>query len=283
MIAISYSCIAPLILGFSTVGFTLIYFGFRYNMLFTLGTQVSTRGQCYARALQQLTTGVYLSEICLIGLYAIGVGNTNQAIGPLVIMCVILAGTIVWQVLLQRHIKKLERTFPEERIAEDAARNGRNTADIEKHARGNGANGTNATQYPDGLLYAPGHKQTVAETRGQKRGIMSSIKNFIKPKQSAFDHIWDMAPHLSTPVRPYTHREHMEAYMHPAAVSETPMVWIPRDSYGISRKEVMDSRTKVGEGFEMTDEGAWFNEKGKIEWHEEDPKTAPIWEDEPVY
>lgn len=298
MIALAYSCIAPLVLGFATVGFILIYLGFRYNALFTLGTQVSTQGRCYARALKQLTVGIYLSEICLIGLYAIGVGTTNQAIGPLVLMVVFLAGTIAWQVLLGRHLRKMDNTLPEDDVAEQTAHNVQGN-DLEKHAYGNGTNGTNGTSNGathagtngasvnghgyDGLLYEPGHKQTALESQPSKGGIMGSIQNFPKPKQAASNHIWNVAPHLSTPVRPYTDREHREAYMHPAAVSETPMVWIARDDYGISRTEVLDSKAKIGEGFEMTDEGASFNEKGKIEWHQDDPKNAPIWEDEPLY
>ena len=285
VIALAYSCIAPLVLGFATVGFSLIYLGFRYNALFTLGTQVSTRGRCFARALQQLTTGMYLGEICLIGLYAIGTSSTNQAIGPLVLMVVFLAATIAWQVLLNRHLKKLDREFPDEQIAEHAARNGRSAQDVEKLGMSNGAsNGaTNGDAGYEGLLYAPGHKQLPQESSPQKTGFVASLKNFFKPKQAAADHIWNIAPHLSTPVRTYTQREHLEAYMHPAAVSETPMVWIARDGYGVSQREVMDSKAKIGEGFEMTDEGAWFNEKGKIEWKQDDVKEAPIWEEEPVY
>lgn len=294
MIALAYSCIAPLVLGFATVGFTLMYLGFRYNCLFTFGTQVSTGGRCYQRALKQLTVGLYLAEICLIGLYGIGIGTTNQAIGPLVLMVICLVATIIWQVMLGRHLRKLEETFPDEQVVENATRGGMGARDVEKHAHGNGTNGTNGTNGGangasvdadgyDGLLYAPGHKQTAPETNPNKSGVMSSIKNLIKPKDAAFEHILHMAPHLSTPVRPYTQREHMEAYMHPAAVSETPIVWIARDIHGISQKEVHDSKNKIGEGFEMTDEGAWFNEKGKVEWKQDDLKQAPVWEDEPVY
>lgn len=291
VIALAYSCIAPLILGFATVGFTLIYLGFRYNCLFTLGTPAPTQGRCFARALKQLTTGIYLAEICLIGLYAIGAGDTIQSVGPLVLMVVFLVATIVWQVMLGRYLKKLEMTFPDEQVAEHAARNGRSAQDVEKVGMGNGANGTNGTHATngtnadgyDGLLYAPGHKQVPQETAPRAGGIMGTIKNFLNPKQDVANHIWDVAPHLSSPVRRYTEREHREAFMHPAAVAETPIVWIARDRYGISQREIADSKAKIGEGFEMTDEGAWFNEKGKIEWKQDDLKQAPVWEDEPMY
>ena len=37
VIALSYSCIAPLVLGFATLGFCLLYLMFRYNWLFRAG------------------------------------------------------------------------------------------------------------------------------------------------------------------------------------------------------------------------------------------------------
>lgn len=286
VIALAYSCIAPLVLGFATVGFALMYLGFRYNCLFTLGTNVPTRGRCYARALQQLTTGIYIAELCLIGLYALGISQSKASIGPLVCMVFFLAATIVWQVLLRRHMSKMEETFPEESVAYQGNRlhdvesygDGHNDGHLRSHSDTN----TQATDY-EGLLYAPGHKEVPQEKKPSKGGIMGSIKRFIKPNSAAKDHISDIAPHLGTPVRPYTEREHAEAYLHPATVAETPVVWIARDDHGLSSKEVHDSKEQIGEDFEMTDEGAWFNPKGKVEWSQDDLKRAPIWEDEPIY
>jgi hypothetical protein len=45
----------------------------------------------------------------------------------------------------------------------------------------------------------------------------------------------------------------------------------------------MATRQDVGEGLDITDECAWFNEKGKIEWTSEELDKVPIYEDEPAY
>lgn len=58
--------------------------------------------------MQQLTTGIYLSEVCLIGLFAIGVGSSTQSVGPLVLMIVFLVVTIAWHIWLNRTLSKLE-------------------------------------------------------------------------------------------------------------------------------------------------------------------------------
>jgi hypothetical protein len=296
VIALAYSCIAPLVLGFATIGFTLMYLGFRYNCLFTLGTDVSTRGRCYARALQQLTTGLYLAEVCLIGLYALGISQSRASIGPLVLMVFFLAATIVWQVLLKRHLSKMEKTFSDEERPSYTPTGRNDTIESDKSplADGLGAshNASSGGDVPgaqagadryDGLLQEPGNDHGHVETQPGPMGFMAKIQAFLHPSSAATKTVVGLAPHLSTPVRPYTRQEHEEAYMHPAAVSETPTVWIARDEHGISKKETHDSQQQIGKGFDMTDEGAWFNAKGKIEWHEHDPRQAPIWEDDPLY
>merc|ERR1711981_1415431 len=70
VIAISYSCIAPLVLGFATIGLGLLYLVYRHNFLYVYDNNIDTKGMAYAKALQQLTVGVYLAEFCLIGLFA---------------------------------------------------------------------------------------------------------------------------------------------------------------------------------------------------------------------
>jgi hypothetical protein len=63
IIALSYSIISPLLLGFATVGFALLYFAVRYNTFFVLSNNVDTHGAAYGRAIQQLMTGVYIAEV----------------------------------------------------------------------------------------------------------------------------------------------------------------------------------------------------------------------------
>lgn len=68
IIGIIYSMIAPLVLGFATVGLALIYIAFRYQLLFALDASgMNTRGETYKKALNQLFVGVYVSELCMIG------------------------------------------------------------------------------------------------------------------------------------------------------------------------------------------------------------------------
>ena len=299
--ALAYSSIAPLVLGFATVGFVLLYLAFRYNALFTLGTDVSTHGASYTRALLQLTTGLYISELCLIGLFGIGIGNTTSSIGPLVLMVVFLVATVLWQIWLMRKIHKME----EESIGSNdssliAANSNANTnghqyadgpSDVEKAPaamRDSEDTYYKKTQSPSSEVPHESQNQNQLQADMQpKPSMMQRIKGFFKPTTAARTTVETVWPLLTSPVRPYTQQEHDEAYVHPAIISETPVVWIPRDKYGLSRQEVNASKQTVGSNsLTVTDEEAWFNEKGKIEWRHEDEgdlRRVPIWEEEPVY
>ncbi|TEY42312.1 hypothetical protein BOTCAL_0395g00060 [Botryotinia calthae] len=81
VIAITYSLISPLTIVFALLGLSLIYIVSKYNLLYTYSSEISTRGLLYPHALTQLLTGVYLAEVCLIGLFGL-----RSAFGPLVIM-----------------------------------------------------------------------------------------------------------------------------------------------------------------------------------------------------
>ncbi|KAK6581630.1 hypothetical protein PZA11_005327 [Diplocarpon coronariae] len=76
--AITYSLIAPIVLGVAAIGLGLVYVTYRYNLLYIYGSTQDSRGIFYPRALKQTLTGVYLAELCLVGLLAL-----NKAFGPL--------------------------------------------------------------------------------------------------------------------------------------------------------------------------------------------------------
>ncbi|EME78155.1 uncharacterized protein MYCFIDRAFT_146012, partial [Pseudocercospora fijiensis CIRAD86] len=262
VIALSYSCIAPLVLGFAAMGFFLLYLAFRYHALFTLGTNVSTRGESYARALRQLITGIYLCEICLIGLFAIGVAESKEAIGALVLMVVFLFGTVGWQLWLWGVVRKMEGDFPSHEGGGEAFR-----GSIQGHADGKGGN----------------HTPSPSREPTPQRSFADRFKAFLFPETSAAHAARMISSNLEVSSRrEYTEKEHAEAYIHPAIFRECPVVWIARDEGGLSKREILESREEVGEGLEMTDEGAWITPQGKLEWTE-NPREAPIWEGDVKY
>ncbi|KAK3905971.1 hypothetical protein C8A05DRAFT_12260 [Staphylotrichum tortipilum] len=122
VIAISYSCIAPLILVFAGLGMFFISYVYRYCLLYVYDSGLDTKGLFYPRALMQLLIGLYIAEVCLIGLFAL-----KSAIGPLLLMAIFLVFTGLVHISLDEAVTPLLNNIPRTlalekdigRIAED--------------------------------------------------------------------------------------------------------------------------------------------------------------------
>lgn len=93
---------APLILIFSSVTFGLFWVVFRYNLLYVTVSRPDTRGLLYPTALNQLFTGIYVMELCMIGLFFLVRDDHNRAacVGQAVVMIIATAMTLCFQLLL---------------------------------------------------------------------------------------------------------------------------------------------------------------------------------------
>ncbi|KAG5982558.1 hypothetical protein E4U55_001745 [Claviceps digitariae] len=81
VIALSYAFIAPLVLIFAAGGIFVTQMVWKYNLMYVLDSDMDSKGLFYPRALIHLTIGLYLAEICLIGLLAL-----KSAYAPLALM-----------------------------------------------------------------------------------------------------------------------------------------------------------------------------------------------------
>lgn len=266
LIAITYSIIAPLVLGFATIGLYLIYLAYRYNLLYVFNANIDTQGLVYPRALQQTTTGVYLAIICLIGLFAI-----KTAIGPLILMIVYLIFIVLFHFSLNSAIDPLLMYLPKSLQAEeesllaleDGNTNGVSAAD----KKGLQATATDNSTDTDGkdLPEAP-HKKP------------NFITKFLSPHvYTDYQTLRRLVPRGFAEIE-YTPEVERDAFYNPAVSSATPILWIPRDEMGVSRQECRHSSKVIP----MTDEGAGFDEKGKMVWDQETARP-PIYQEKVYY
>ncbi|TVY83414.1 putative membrane protein [Lachnellula suecica] len=253
IIAITYSIIAPLVLGFATVGFFFIYLAVRYNTFFVLTNNVDTKGRAYTLGIQQLMTGVYLGEVCLIGLFAI-----NTAPGPIVLMVVFLVFTALYHAAMRHALKPLTNHLPDNLDGDDHV----------------------------SMFSTADHKTYDAEKTGVPPTEAPTVqpKKFSATKASFFDRIFDprkfksyqrvrsVVPQWAPPQ--YDARDEEFAYFNPAITSQVPNLWIVRDEMGISQREVRESSAVIP----ITDELARFDEKNKVVWDQANPLAAPIYE-----
>ncbi|SCV00598.1 LAME_0G10792g1_1 [Lachancea meyersii CBS 8951] len=106
-IFICYSLIAPILLIFSTVALALFYLAYTYNLHYVLGFSFDMKGRGYARALFQVFLGLYLSEICLLGLFIMA-----KTWGPLVLEAVFIGFTVLCHLYFQRRFIPLFDAVP---------------------------------------------------------------------------------------------------------------------------------------------------------------------------
>jgi hypothetical protein len=226
--------------------------------MYVIQTKVDSKGECYARALQHLLTGVYLSELCLIGLFGV-----HNAPGPSAMMVVFLVLTIVWHILLTRFVIPLETNFAIDEEGEMAPLLAAEEGSPEEDEEDPSASHVPATA----LRKLP--KTVSSPTVKFLESYISASRNKAKAwlhDPSIRGGNDDVAPELS--------QEELEtAYLNPALTSKTPKLWLAKDEMGISKHEIEENEAV---GIPATDEGAFLDEKNRVRWEEDDFSTVPI-------
>ncbi|KAH8704759.1 hypothetical protein BGW36DRAFT_421350 [Talaromyces proteolyticus] len=113
-IGLIYLVIAPLIVIFNTITFGLFWFVYRYNTLYVTKFRFDTGGLLFPKAINQLFTGLYVMELCLIGLFFLvrDDKNTVACQGQAIVMIVVLILTIGYQYFLNEAFSPLIRYLP---------------------------------------------------------------------------------------------------------------------------------------------------------------------------
>ena len=106
--------IAPLILVFNVITFSLFWFVYRYNTLYVTKFRFDTGGLLFPRAINQLFTGLYIMEFSLVGLFFLvrDVEGHVACEGQAICMIVVLILTIGYQFLLNEAFNPLIRYLP---------------------------------------------------------------------------------------------------------------------------------------------------------------------------
>ncbi|PGH19537.1 hypothetical protein AJ80_03872 [Polytolypa hystricis UAMH7299] len=271
VIAITYGAIAPLVLGFATIGLYLFYLAYRYNMLYVTNADIDTKGMIYPRALQQTTVGCYLMMICLIGLFAIGAASDTAALGPLILMIIFLVFCIIYHYSLIQAIDPLLNYLPknlewEEQNLLEQEEAGKASAPSDGEGEGE-KNGSGSTS-----------PAAAAAATAAAQPKPNFLVRFLQPyKYANYTALRNLVPRDFADIS-YDPEVERDAYRHPAIGDQPPLLWIPRDAGGVSAQEIAHTSKVIP----ITDEDASIDDKNKISWNEEKGRP-PVYEDKIFY
>lgn len=274
-------------MGFATVGLGLFYLAWRYNILFVTDTTIDTRGLIYPRALKQLFAGIYIAELCMIGLF-----GASVAIGPLILskqltrpspssgsvyrtntlaVIIFTIFTALFHITINSALDPLLYNLPRSLEHEEGSL--RLEAQMASGVSGGSTEYKNGHSEPKRELDGP----ATTTGNGKKPGLFSK---FLKPwAHCDYATLRKIVPEDSIDFSNlYSDEVARNAYYPPEVNSPTPLLWIPSDAAGISKQEVRDS----GKVIPITDEGCTLNDKNKLEWDTEAVRP-PLWEEKIYY
>ncbi|KAI9824922.1 MAG: hypothetical protein M1832_001527 [Thelocarpon impressellum] len=319
-IGLIYSVVSPLILIFNIITFGLFWIVYRYNTLYVTKFRFDTGGLLFPKAINQLFTGLYFLEICLIGLFFLvrdergRVTCTAQG----VIMVVMLILTVLFQYLLNEAFGPLFRYLPIS-LEDDAAERDQDFAgkqlkrlnltdedeegrdlqhvleDRERREREEGHEAENIEMRQielrkhgrlDPRQLIPGRKDARAERRpkdagapakrpeagmrGPHRDVESQQHNPIGA--ALFSGINDEIQDLSPEDRDGLIRR---AFQHEALRAKRPVIWIPRDSLGVSDDEIMRTR-RFSKNVWISNEFTGLDSKGRVVYKKSPPDFSEV-------
>tara|TARA_R110002003_G_scaffold138_8_gene12705 strand:- start:7241 stop:8287 length:1047 start_codon:yes stop_codon:yes gene_type:complete len=110
-----------LILIMMLITFSLFWFTYRYQMIYVSYAKAETNGLIFPKAVNQLFTGLYFLQLCLIGLFFLQ--EDSSCVPHAIIMIVTLGFTILYQIVLNRAFGPLFTylpiTFEDEAVQRD--------------------------------------------------------------------------------------------------------------------------------------------------------------------
>ncbi|SCU89031.1 LAME_0E01992g1_1 [Lachancea meyersii CBS 8951] len=303
VIIFSYAIIAPIILLFGAVSFFLLYVAYLYNLTYVFKEAPDTKGSHYPRALYQTFVGLYIGQVCLLGLFVVGKGW-----GPIILQAIALGVTTFIHLNFNSSFDRLMQYVPVDAmkpldgISDTPSFNNENkrklrNSDIQElphfpvkryQPRSSPSAdqktssvrsehtyeiaGTAAYESENSVMATPlladGEETQLQQAPFWKRYFQPHVYLSYKAVKNVLPEIYNL-PDPNEEVSP-DNVQH--AYDYPAVSAKCPHLWIPRDPYGFSTIEL----AKLSEIVDISDCGASINEKGQVFWETAPPSIDKI-------
>lgn len=271
-ITMVYAIISPMIFLFSCVAFALIYIAWCHNLTYVFTEGPDSRGAHYPMALFQTFIGIYIGQVCLLGLFIVGKGW-----GPIVLQAIGLGFTIFCHIQLKNAFGRLVHVVPIDcmKALDGVSTTASCLTDTDykdkvlnrKHGQKSQENllkealvQKEVQQDLEETVLAGGNLTPLLADRDAKTVESSNpLVRYIRPDVFLnYRHVKRMIPATYNIEDPAEDDKH--AYDQPDIAAGMPTLWIPKDSMGWSTHEIELNKDIVP----MFDTESGFNEKGKV-------------------
>ncbi|KAI9269415.1 hypothetical protein BY458DRAFT_533760 [Sporodiniella umbellata] len=276
ILGLEYGVIAPLILPFVLLFFCLHYFVYLYQFLYVYEMSYETGGRAFPRAIRHIYIGLFVSQLTLIGLFAV----RKDAMGQMALMIITMICTAFALFYYDRAFKPLFKYLPVSMFG-----NKQGGEDTTQHAQSaitkvgtNSAKGdtsqskvrTNSTEeIPAQPSTNPTEEDPTQSTKDRASPVEGETParpkaDFSRSEEETAQEPQHKLSANRSPLGAFEARHHLleslrehevkglgaevtarslyesEFYMHPSTFAPKPTVWLPEDDLGITEKEQAD-------------------------------------------
>lgn len=286
-ITLAYAIISPMILVFSLMVFIFIFVAFNYNLTYVTIPGPEGKGLHYPKALFHTFVGIYLGQICLLGIFVVGKGW-----GPVVLQAIGLAFTAFCYHNLSNGFEELNEVVPVDvmRPLDGTSQTPSFAGETEYKTKVLDKKRKNHDASIDRVLDNAIQEDMNVNVQVKKDLLSSDIEmnqnetiysitpvladrdfkhlestnffvRFVRPDVFAnFRNAKMIIPPLYNIEPEVTDNKH--AYDLQIVSEKLPTVWIPRDPVGWSKHEIEKAKHAIN----MSDDNAIINTKGGIEY-----------------
>jgi hypothetical protein len=259
VIGIAFSVIAPLVLPFVSFAFVLYWIVYRYNVLYVYHYDYESGGRFFIAALNQLFTGLYVMEVCLIGHFFVTVDDegNSKCLPHGITMVGVLALTVAYQIFTNRTFHSLTEFLP---VCGDVYGDALTTNQVGHGDRSVLCERSDGGEIDESLVVKRSGESSAPE--GSKYGGNRQVAD-CQPSTTS-TRCFSMERHGQNFKKTYKNvDENVDHRMRPYDSALEPIVWIPRDGYGISADEIRGFAEKA-DSIQVSDDGAWLDDERRM-------------------
>jgi len=244
VIALGYMMLQPVINGFASVTFFLLYLAYRYLFLYVYDCKPvkETAGQFFVKAIHYTFVAAYVSLIVVALMYFFNCDDTPwfAAMGVLTIVLGLLVAAyhIYMYVWYEREMQKIPELLASK------------TNELSSNPLNDGA----------GTLVLPEKDEYYANAEQEKQLIPQGPRPLGPESKALALQMED--PGLEEEKQQMREIETMNAFFNPARLKDQMILWYPNDNYGIGRSQML---ADYSAGYQSSVDNAFINEKYKID------------------